>query len=282
MLPEDPSNWPWHAFIDLPLIPISLIMSRTRLLSSIPLLPLFLAWPGSELPNWGKGQASVLAVTGPYAFQPLLRWPPSPLMFTILFPVVHNLYRKMLKRLRHWVMGAQPADHGPVRRLEWAMDENGPAQLRVRIDANVIPAGQQRRGQRQEAQAGVLQDEDGDLLEDEEDINEVDNAVAAEQTIRLTGASMGRFIGGALMIPTISKWMGSILFYLSKRSTLLRKFLAVRPPLTLGQIFKTQWIGGFTPDQNAGLLTKVGSYIAVAFNTFFGGTKVWAEADPVW
>ncbi|EGO02995.1 hypothetical protein SERLA73DRAFT_131431, partial [Serpula lacrymans var. lacrymans S7.3] len=28
LLSEDPSNWPWHSFINLPLIPVGLIVSR--------------------------------------------------------------------------------------------------------------------------------------------------------------------------------------------------------------------------------------------------------------
>jgi hypothetical protein len=56
-------------------------------------------------------------------------------------------------------------------------------------------------------------------------------AVAAENTIRVSGTSLGRLIGGALIIPRIPSLMGSLLFWLSKHSVLLRKFLAVRPPL---------------------------------------------------
>jgi hypothetical protein len=49
-------------------------------------------------------------------------------------------------------------------------------------------------------------------------------------TIRVSGTSLGRFVGGALIIDRTSSPTGSLLLWLSEHLVPLRKFLAVRPP----------------------------------------------------
>jgi hypothetical protein len=55
---------------------------------------------------------------------------------------------------------------------------------------------------------------------------------AAEQLIEINATSLGRRVGGALLIPVISSMMGSILLRLSKQSYLLRMFLGLRQEKT--------------------------------------------------
>ncbi len=50
----------------------------------------------------------------------------------------------------------------------------------------------------------------------------------AERTLHVSTSSIGRFIGGALLIPTISSRMGGLLFRLAGHSSLLRAFLAIK------------------------------------------------------
>ena len=69
---------------------------------------------------------------------------------------------------------------------------------------------------------------DGANDNDPDDDNAGDVAAVTENTIR---TSLGRLTGGVLIIPRISSLMGSLVFWLSKYSVLLRRFLAVRPPL---------------------------------------------------
>ena len=60
-------------------------------------------------------------------------------------------------------------------------------------------------------------------------------AEAAEQLIDVNAASLGRRIGGALIIPSVSSFMGNLLFRLSKHSGILRSFLGIRPRVDRGR-----------------------------------------------
>lgn len=189
-------------------------------------------------------------------------------MVTMFLPLITTLYRKMMRRLKLWLLGPQPAEGLPLRRIELALNEGGPA-LHVRIAANLDH--QEEAVNRQGVAAAPA---------DERQPN--DDAVAvAEQTVRVTGTSIGRFIGGALMIPSISNWMGSILYNLSRHSHFLRTFLGVRPPL-LFTANSTRTVFENMGWQHPGKLKQLGANLRVIANIICGGTKVWAEADPVW
>lgn len=190
-------------------------------------------------------------------------------MATFLFPVVNGLYRRQYLKMKHWVLGTDPSmDRPPVNRVVWALNEDGPAQLRVRIGANFDNEAEQRP-----PGAGGQQQE--------EEPQPDDPAFVAERTMRITNASLGRFIGGALLLPSISDMMGSFLYRLSKHSFLLRKFLAVRPSLNdqIRMGLKGGYAGGSGP---VGPLKQFGMAARVALNLVCGGSSVWAESDPVW
>lgn len=61
----------------------------------------------------------------------------------------------------------------------------------------------------------------------QEENPDIANAQAAEQFLTTNTSSLGRRIGGALLIPAISNLMGSLLLRLSRRSHLLRGILGV-------------------------------------------------------
>ena len=177
--------------------------------------------------------------------------------------------------------------------------------LRIRVNAHIdeedgpappgaLPARRADRGPRQ-ANNGDGANNNEDDADDGNDAADV--AAAAENTIRVSGTSLGRLIGGALIIPRISSLMGSLLFWLSKRSMLLRKFLAVRPPLRLagrvgplglttgtglgavlgpGAVFRGNTLG------EQGLLKKLGLAGMLGLSVAWRGSYAWAECDPVW
>jgi hypothetical protein len=203
-------------------------------------------------------------------------------MVSLCLPVVTNMYRRLMRRLRHWVLGPQP-EGLPLRRIELALNDGGPA-LNIRIAANL--------DQRDEADdADERQQGDGQERQNDEAApvgrrqqaqhNNEDPAAIAEQTVRVTGTSLGRFVGGALMVPKISSWMGTVLFNLSRHSTLLRKFLGVRPPLRFRPDV-TGTVFGSYGEQRHGFLQQLRTNFRVMLNILFSGTKVWADADPVW
>ncbi|KAH9943758.1 hypothetical protein B0H21DRAFT_877662 [Amylocystis lapponica] len=254
LLTEDPNNWPWHAYINLPLVPLSLVLSRTRLFDAVPIVPLFLVWPSSPPVATSTRMVNARWTTefGKELFPtaPVLAWPPSPIFATFLFPIVSGFYRRTFSRLRHWVMGTQPRLRPPVRRVVWAFNDDGPGALRVQVGANIVDEREVRRN----------------------DAIANNPAEAAERTMRVTNASMGRFVGGALMMPMISNYMGKLLLRLSHHSDILRKILAAKPP-------QRGYMAGAC---HTNYVQQFGMGIREVVNLICGGTRVWADHDPVW
>ncbi|CAL1698137.1 unnamed protein product [Somion occarium] len=284
VLTEDPSNWPWHAFINLPLVPVSLIISRTPLFEGFPLVPLFLAWTTSPpvqtterlmTARWRRAMTS--GADTPWG--PLINWPPSPLMVTFLYPFVTKLYRRYFRRFQHWVMGTEPSTGTTVRRYVWALNDD--RNLQVQVDVNALPAREEGQQQQGRPQGNEEQQEVDPNGEEQEAELPQDPAAVAERTIRVTSASLGRFVGGALLIPKISNWMGAILFRLSKYSPLLRRFLAIRPPRTGAPEVFGKWFDS-QPWSQMSVARQLGVGVHMALSVVGGGTKTFAECDPVW
>ncbi|KAF9784660.1 hypothetical protein BJ322DRAFT_1124980 [Thelephora terrestris] len=262
ILTEDPTNWPWHAYLNLPLIPFSLILARSSLWKSAvsPMVPLFLAWP-TTLPirdkrldpqMWLGIQRKVSSV---HPLPSLLSWPPAPIVATVFFPLVQNLYRNLFARFHCWVLNSEPSSEPPPPIFPWRLE------IRFGQDAGDAANGEAREG---ENRADEQQNGDGNQ----------DPVAAAERLQSLSSASAGRYIGGALLVPRISSLMGSLLLRLSKRSDLLRKFLATRPPLK-------DRLDGFSIGE-VGSFSDVGQAVKTAVKVMIGGTRTWTEADPVW
>ncbi|TFK88800.1 hypothetical protein K466DRAFT_488183, partial [Polyporus arcularius HHB13444] len=281
LLTDEPSNWPWHAFIHLPIIPFSLILSRTRLFDSFPLVPLFLTWSSS--PPVRTSSSSVASPSSRWRsttsawpqgtsspFTSPIAWPPTPFMAMVFLPFIRIAYRRLFNTLTKYVMGTLPESAngaaGPIRRVVLALGEEGPGPLRVHIGANIQQVNPQ------DAEGGAQAQQQGNEGDD--------NVAAAERTLRVTTSSLGRFIGGALLIPTISARMGSLLYRLSRHSSWLRAFLAIRdhpaPPAPAIRLYDGP------PGSNAGLLKQVGSGMVAGLHIMAGGTPTWNAADPVW
>ena len=88
---------------------------------------------------------------------------------------------------------------------------------------------------------------------------------AAEQQIEVNTTSLGRQIGGALLIPAISSWMGSLLFRLARHSQMLRQFLGIKASVIGGIIGSSGWSWWWRKGV-AGVLGSIGG------NTVLGGT----------
>ncbi|KIJ13675.1 hypothetical protein PAXINDRAFT_176919 [Paxillus involutus ATCC 200175] len=292
LLTDDPSNWPWHSFINLPLIPLALIISRLPLRSSVsPLVPLLLAWPTSRpvagrsfdrivlSPDSSTAAASsgimnqIQGQGGNDLFPLLPRWPPPPLILGLfIFPIVREAYKRLLSQVSKWVLDSTPGaavtdgEHGHAqaqgqggrqdmqRVLMGAIGDDEPF-LRIRVNAQIDeeeagPAaggaggggagGRANQGQRQG------NNDDADALGDA--------GAAAENTIRVSGTSLGRLIGGALIIPRISSLIGLL----------------------------PQAIFGGKAWAEMGLLKKLGVAGIMGLSVAWRGTYAWAECDPVW
>lgn len=276
LLTDNPSAWPWHAFLNLPLIPISLILSRAPLPSAVaPLVPILLAWPSSTpirsreitlIELWKQNSDSITDVIP----LPWNSWPPSPAFVgLIILPFARIAYKRAFTRLTHWVLKTRPKRRRPVRRFMMAVN----APFGIQFGANL------REGPAEQGELGVRPP---NQVEQQPDANADDAAFAhaADEVINVTGTSLGRLIGGALILPTISSYMGSVLFRLSMRSDLLRRFLAIRPvghlPPALGPWSYSKNWNGLSP------LTQIGVTAKLVFSVAWRGTRTWADSDPVW
>ncbi|KAI0298469.1 hypothetical protein B0F90DRAFT_1818678 [Multifurca ochricompacta] len=352
LLTSNPTNWPWHAWVNLPLIPLTLIASRTSLVlwTTSPLVPLLFPWPSSA----PVAHAFRLAQSQ----RPQL-WPPPPALVCALFPVIRTLYTRLRARVTNAIVKStiprpQPQNQeeenreqerqglgggavGAAQAFEFQIHEHFDLEIRTRIrmaavnppaplpapapaaadaggaagaEVADIPEGeraqeelrapegqrqppQDQQGQQQEGQEQQPEQQQQPWVEQQQEQQvaqlpwgDEDLAAVAARTIRVTGSSLGRLVGGALAMPTISRIMGSFLLRLSHVFPLIRAIIAPRPPRTGG--------GG-------GLLGLFGASGGVPAIRLFGAqgeptgfgarvlsglslitTHEWATSDPVW
>ncbi|KAF8064039.1 hypothetical protein FPV67DRAFT_1628958 [Lyophyllum atratum] len=285
LITSNPSNWPWTTFINLPSIPLSLIAGRFQSAALIPtLVPILLVWPPAPLVRSPSSNTDLRMSNLQAPRDTLWTWPPTPAVFGFLIvPLVRMVYRRVWARVQTWVLGAQPPSArlggaGARGNVNW---DGWPVVIRIR--ANVVAEdGQQPPQPQQEDGVGVQAPqaenaappppgEGGDA-----DVPEQDQALAAaEQHISISASSLGRRVGGALLLPYISNRMGALLLALSRHSDLLRRFLAVRPT-PLGVAGQGGRWGGW------GGVERVRRALGMVWRASWRGTRAWAEADPVW
>lgn len=226
------------------------------------MVPLFLAWPTTlpvrnkrlDAQTWLGIQRRGASV---YPMPSLMSWPPAPIVATVFLPLVQHLYRNLFARFHRWVLNSEPSTEPPAQIFPW--------RLEIRFGQEAEEAANEE-AREEENRANEPQNQEGDENQDP--------VAAAERLQSMSSASAGRYIGGALLIPRISNLMGSLLFRLSKRSALLRKFLAIRPPLK-------DRLDGFTIGE-VGSFGDLSQAARAAFRVMVGGTRTWTEADPVW
>lgn len=282
LLTDDPSNWPWTAFMNLPLLPISLISSR---ISSSPkylsmFLPIVLVWPPSPVAHQWMHHEPWHKRDRPNS--PRLRaWPPSPVIFGLFIaPIVKLIYKRLMHRIAFCIFGANLSDAGRNSGLLYLRE--GP--LLIRFRANIEAAHPDEGVAPNAANAAVVHDNDPP---------QGPNAAvlaATENIIRKAASSLGRRVGGALLIPYISNVMGNLLLVISKHSHILREFLGIKQHRRL--------LNGLPPSVHAYPLVNpdfvtvnsvmgeglrmLGQLTASAIGNLWGGTKAWAELEPVW
>jgi hypothetical protein len=263
LLTDDPSNWPTLAFLELPLIPLSLMLSHTRFAPSLPLPLLSLAMETTLAPRAPAPRGRVLLdsgtlPTGPRQWLPTQSaWPPSPFICSLLYPVVRALYRRAHAAATRRVLGP-----GRTRRHTAPANADGAAVIRIHIEP--------------EAPAGNAPAPDGAAGGDAED-------AADGNTILLTTTSIGAVIGSALITPFVASLSGALLLRLSRRLPPLRALLAAKPPGgALHAVGTKTGLGaaivgllGLGPKQQRTRASDV-------FTVLWGGHRVWAECDPVW
>jgi hypothetical protein len=150
---------------------------------------------------------------------------------------------------------------------------------------------QQQQQQQQQPRAEPGQNQGQDPAPAAQNANDL-GAVAA-RAIRVTGASLGRLIGGALLMPSIARMMGSMLLHISHVVPLVRIIIApVHPPPLpppaappSGPISALVGLirGARDPRLDTGPLgTAQVGYGTAVLRGFLATSNEWATSDPVW
>ncbi|POY71549.1 hypothetical protein BMF94_5412 [Rhodotorula taiwanensis] len=235
---------PWRYWLNLPLIPISLVLSRTPLIDSLlPFLPLTLV----------LSTQTHAPLFDPVGIDDLsLRWPPSPTLTVCLLPWLRLLYLRLRYKVFRAVLGRRKQFRGLAGVFEEAaMDELASAELGEEVgrgdmvgivatfevepeegDAPGTATGARRtQGAGEEAggqggpQAAVPQ-----AQADQEDPPVAANLANGGESVRLR-VGLGRLTSlvlGALLFPALSSLAGSALFWLAARPSSARPFRLLR------------------------------------------------------
>ncbi|KAK0216154.1 hypothetical protein IW262DRAFT_1496152 [Armillaria fumosa] len=265
VLTDDPANWPIMAYIQLPLIPISLVVSRYAHVS--PIMPTIIAC-FSLMPR------GIFALTHHSNYANNIRiesslWPPSPYAFAcVLLPITNAIYRACFERLSYKILGTtDPTEYEDNLRFVFnADDEQRDREGEQPQPPAVAPVEGQAPEPNPPPAVVPAPPANGDAVGQQ----------LADITIEIKSPSrIGRRIGGALLLPTIANRMGSLLLMLSKHSLYMRRFLGVRPPWQSQVPFPVAWLK--TNAQGKPIVPW-----GLVLRAFWGGVSPWAELDPVW
>lgn len=248
-------RWPWHYWIDIPLIPFMLVASRLPILANFSTwLPTLVALPIGSAP---VAHRRVLHMYR-YTSQAVLprTYPPSPVMTTLLLPwlrvlyltVKRQVYRRVLARPRGArgarrgaagaVRGADGGRAGAATRMVLVGDDAAGAQLldadepvedtyETLDDGTLAPHGAWP------AEQGVPLDElEFQVLEDD----------AMPPAIFVSFYSVSKLLVQSLAFPFVASWMGGLLGVMARTSAVLRRVLGMAPGAAAGDVGRTRWI----------------------------------------
>ena len=296
LLTTDPSRWPRHAWVNLPLIPFSLVAAN-----SSPLLPFL--WTTSPLVSllspWPTSAPVAPHVVHGTSAQRLSMWPPPPALVCALFPLVRTMYGHLRDRVTRALVPDQgPARQEPIWRQQQQLRQ--PRQLAPRRQDQLRWVVQQERPQRWHQQHQQQRQLPPQEQQEQQPIHDGFAAAAAARAANcVTDASIGRLVGGALAIPMIARLMGDVLLSISHVVPLVRIIIAARPPLPPAGVAVGGLVGLWGRACSALRLFggAGGTDVAVVAGGYGGwlggfGTKVldgllvttqeWATSDPVW
>lgn len=232
---NDPNEWTWPVYWNLPLIPFYLIVSHigprleNLLLTPIRLPILFsLLFP----------PPSALAVTHQAIDLPtfLLSFPPTPALCALLYPWIRTWYTSLRTRLTRYVLGLGP-DAVPRNQRQGIVVDNNANNNAVEAEGGILGADFRiildlQDGNAQGEMGGPAAPAAGDNAAGNN--QNVANALPQNDRrhLRLTFSSFGRFLASALLQPWVAALSGKALELLSKRWRFLRVLLAMDIPQT--------------------------------------------------
>jgi len=220
---DDPREWSWWTYWNLPLVPLYLVASRlgpvidTALYSPITLpLLLSMTFPSSTILAISDAPIDLPSV--------FLSYPPSPSLCLAAYPFVRVWYAVLRGRITRWVLQTSNDQENAGHRQEWFLGEeigdNGDANINANLQINVDIVEDQVVRDHQPADNNADGDGNGDQVNQ--------GAVNGRpRRVRVTFSSFGRFITRALITPWIASYSGKLLEIISRRWCFLRRILAI-------------------------------------------------------
>jgi hypothetical protein len=145
--------------------------------------------------------------------------------YPFILPIIHRLYVPFREYVTRKVLGIDKPPEQRVRRYLWDLEAfQGRLEIDFRDDDEPIRDNGDARNQNAD-RAGDDQGQHAEQADAEEA-----QAANNEAVIRVTPYSLGRVIGGALILPTVSRWMGFLLYKMANGLKLysLQHFLGLK------------------------------------------------------
>ncbi|GAA5827782.1 hypothetical protein JCM11251_007672 [Rhodosporidiobolus azoricus] len=241
---------PWRYWLNLPIIPFALILSRTPLVDSLlPFLPLTLVLSTHTT----SPRSILLSLSDPLGLDDLtLRYPPSPTLTVCLLPWLRLFYLRLRMKVFNAVLGKKKKYRGLAGVFEeaaedelTAVDINDPerreplelvAALEVEVEDGPARTGEaraQRRSGQQDEAADAEAAPAAAAAAGAEEPDAQAQALPLTSRLRVGFGRLTSLILGALIFPALSSMAGSALFWLACRNSsakplrLLRRILGV-------------------------------------------------------
>lgn len=221
------SPWPWHYWIDIPLIPFALIASRLNIFeSAMTWVPTLVAFPITSIP-----MATATAAHGRlfdrYLESSLFSarsYPPGPALTALLVPWIRVFYLALKRKVYRAVLSPFYGGRRSSSSRRTTTTGTGRNRRRVIIVGeadNYLVDGDAALGA-QPMPDGI----GGPMAQVRQDGNDGDEG--ATQTVYVSHHSLARLCLGALSLPFVANLMGRILAHLARYSPLLARFLGMK------------------------------------------------------
>ncbi|PWN35547.1 uncharacterized protein FA14DRAFT_145446 [Meira miltonrushii] len=304
-------KWPWHYYLDIPIIPLALIVSRFSFfhypLTNIPTMVL---WPimmfhmpyltdyngyytslrrGMNRRRWDNASPRS---NSPYFASPGRTYPPSPGLTILLVPWVRAAYIMLKYRVTKKVLA--PFSRRTTTNAN-GRNESGRRQTRLIVIGEDAPV----EGLDQDGTVNV--DENGNPQEIPPGAEAIETN---DRTVYVSPQSLARLIIGALSGPVIANLMGKLLAKAASYSDFLRRFLGMETLLSprygsrnptrsttssatqstpLGRLFSTGSIFPKSSDESFSTHSTASVVHEVSDGmTWFRATGTFDDLDPVW
>lgn len=243
------SPWPWHYWVDIPLIPFALIASRLNIFASaMTWLPTLVAFPITSIPI-ATATAAHRRLFDRYLESTILNvraYPPGPALTALLVPWIRVFYLALKRRVYRAVLspfygrrsdGNTPrANSGTRRNRRRVIIVGDPENYLVDGDAalGADPMPDEFGGNVLQMQA--TQQNEGDGGNDE-----------PTQTVYVSHHSFGRLCLSALSLPFVANLMGRLLGRLARHSPLLARFLGMKTSQPSRSVLSSFYTTNATP-----------------------------------